>query len=175
MGLGKSNIVLIGMPGCGKTTLGKMLSKKIGYDFVDIDEMIEQKFDKIENLFSKGEDYFRQKETSCAKLASFMTHTVIAAGGGIITRSENMTAFAQNSIIIFLDRNVDEIKHNIHYNIRPLLKDDKEELIKLYNERYPLYNKYADIIINTNGTLDSAFNKLVQSIINTHPLSRHLF
>lgn len=160
----KNNIVLIGMPGCGKTTLGRMLSKKNGYSFIDIDEMIEHKFDTIINLFKQGEDCFRQKETICAKEASLNENTIIATGGGIVTRDENMKALATNSIIVFIDRSLDNIMLYIENDTRPLLNDGKDKLKDLYVSRYHLYKKYADIIIDGNQKLDEVLNAIIVAV-----------
>lgn len=157
----KSNIVIIGMPGCGKTTLGKMLAEKIGYNFVDIDEIIEQKFDKIVSLFKQGEEYFRHKETICAKETALMNNVVIATGAGIVTRDENMKTLSDSGIIVFIDRSLKNIMKNIIIDTRPLLKDGKEKLKSLYNDRYHLYNEYADIIIDGDKPLNDVLDEMI--------------
>lgn len=160
----KQNIVLIGMPGCGKSTIGRKIAIKIGYKFIDMDNLIENKFEKIEKLFEYGEDYFRQKETIIAKEISLLKKQVIATGGGIIIRKENMKALSKSGIIIFIDRKINDIMDDIRHDLRPLLKDDKTKLNKLYEKRYHLYKEYADIIIKNEGKLFKVIDKILYSI-----------
>ncbi|MCK5128757.1 MAG: shikimate kinase [Clostridiales bacterium] len=158
------NIVLIGMPGCGKTTLGRILAERLGYDFADMDYLIEVKFGKIDDLFTQGEDNFRQKETQIAKEVAKENKTVIATGGGIVTRAENMEALSQNGIIVFVDRELSEIILNMNWNNRPLLKDNKDHLEVLYNQRITLYNKYSDIHLKSEPTVDETYKKLLNAL-----------
>lgn len=148
--IGNKNIVLIGMPGCGKTTLGKLLAKDMDYSFVDIDEVIEERFGKIPDLFLKGEDFFRDKETIATKDVANSKRTVIATGGGVVLRQENIESLKKNGIIIYVDRRLDNILEDIDSDTRPLLKDDKTNIKKLYKQRHHLYNKYSNIVVNAN-------------------------
>ena len=158
------NIVLIGMPGCGKTTLGKMLADHIDYNFIDIDDMIVRNYDTIENLFAQNEDVFREKESLCAINASTMYKTIIATGGGIVLRKENMIALSKNGIIVFIDRPLDDILNDIAIGTRPLLKDGKNKLVTLHHARIGLYNKYADIIISGDKPLVNVLDALMNAI-----------
>lgn len=160
----KKNIVLIGMPGCGKSTLGILLAQQIGYEFIDIDTQIEKKFDKIDNLFLIGEDYFRQKETIVVKEVAAKNKAVIATGGGIVTRYENIKALKHNATIVFIDMPLDKIKNNIDWLKRPLLKDDQSKLDVLYNQRFNLYDKYCDIKITVDGTVSQTLDKLLLAL-----------
>ena len=95
------NILIIGMSGSGKTSLGMMLSKKLNMEFVDMDAYIVSMENKsIIEMFEISEEYFRNAESTCAKILSKETSLVIAAGGGIIKRKENMDYFKKNSIIL---------------------------------------------------------------------------
>ena len=158
---GRKNIVLIGMPGSGKTTVGEMIAEKLGYKFVDIDSMIEEKYGAIPALFDRGEDYFRECETACAKEAAKMGGAVIATGGGIVTRKENMRALSQTGTVFFLDRPVENILNDIVQETRPLLKDGVGKLYELYDKRIDLYKEYADVIIDS----DMDINKVVEDIL----------
>ena len=143
------NIVLIGMPGCGKTTIGRMLSKKIGYSFVDMDKVIEQKGLTIDELFEVGEKAFRDVESYVAVELSALSDAVISTGGGVIVRKQNTDSLGKSGIIVFIDRPLKNISKDIKTKKRPLLRDKQDDLIKLYNERYPLYIDQSDIhIIN---------------------------
>jgi shikimate kinase len=152
--LGGKNVVLIGMPGCGKTTLGKRLASELGYSFIDVDDEIEERFGKIPDLFKMGEDYFREKETIATKRVAKNKGIVIATGGGVVLRKENIDALKENGILIYIDRKLDSIMGDVDCDTRPLLKNNKSNLQALYKQRYHLYNKYSDIIINANYDID---------------------
>ena len=161
----KKNILLIGMMGCGKTTLGKILAKKLSYDFIDMDSYIEEiSNDTISNLFKLSEDNFRNWETESCRRLSKLKGTVISAGGGIIKKDINMKLFDENSIIVFIDRPIENILEDIDVSKRPLLSDGKEVLYKLKEERYDLYNKYCDYRIVNDGSIEEALYGIVEVI-----------
>lgn len=150
--MGYSNIVLTGIMGCGKTTIGKMLSEKLKMDFVDIDEVIEKKHGKIPELFERGEDYFREIEHKTVLEVSDRDGVVIATGGGVVKRQDNIFALKRKGIIFFLDRPLDDILSDIKTSSRPLLKNGKGKLVEIYNERYQLYKATCDVHVkNTSG------------------------
>ena len=116
------NIVLIGMPGCGKTTLGKILNKELSMEFYDMDNYIERKTDKkISELFEKGENYFRDIESLACEELSKNKNVIISTGGGVIKRKENIDFLKENGIVIFIDRSVDDIIGDVDISKRPLL------------------------------------------------------
>ncbi|MBQ2696944.1 MAG: shikimate kinase [Clostridia bacterium] len=147
------NIVLIGLTGCGKTTIGRKLAKAFSIDFVDMDEYIEQKEGKtVSDIFKdSGEPYFRSLETVVAKELSETGGKVIATGGGVILNPKNMEYLKQNAVTVFLDRSPDDILKKINLSVRPMLAQNKNRLYELYTERLPLYETYADLRI-TGGT-----------------------
>ena len=157
------NIVLIGMPGCGKSTIGYRMSQKINYSFFDADKYLEEKENRIiSDIFSKeGEEYFRKLETKYLKDLSKKEQIIISTGGRAVKKKENIDILKQNGIIIFLDRTIEDISKENHEN-RPLLQN-VENLWKLYDERINLYRKYADIIIKN----DDDMNVIVERIITT--------
>ena len=157
------NIVLIGMPGCGKSTIGYRISQKINYSFFDADKYLEEKENRIiSDIFSKeGEEYFRKLETKYLEDLSKKEQIIISTGGGAVKKKENIDILKQNGIIIFLDRTIEDISKENHEN-RPLLQNI-ENLWKLYDERINLYRKYADIIIKN----DDDMNVIVERIITT--------
>lgn len=133
------NIVLIGMPGSGKSTVGKLLAKKIDREFLDTDEIIAEKFDLPANIIKeKGEAEFRKIETDVLKDACKMSGKVIATGGGAVTREENYNIIKQNSIVVFLNRHINRLETKG----RPL--SQREGIEKLYESRIKLYKKFAD-------------------------------
>lgn len=142
---GKENIVLTGMPGCGKSTIGKMVAKSLGMSFVDSDDKIVEKAGKcIPDIFSQvGEKGFRDIESEVIRELSDLQNTVIATGGGAILRQENVDALKRNGKIYFLDR---DIEYLVTTSDRPL-SSDREKLQQRYNERYDTYLATADKII----------------------------
>ncbi|ALP91498.1 shikimate kinase [Clostridium butyricum] len=144
----KDKVVIIGMPGSGKTTIGKILSRELDLKFYDMDEYIQERTSKsILELFENGEDYFRNIETDMCRELSKEKNVLISTGGGVVKKKENIDALKKDALIIFLDRPVEKILEDVDVSKRPLLKDGKERVINLYNERYELYKKYADEIV----------------------------
>lgn len=150
------NIVLIGIMGCGKSTIGRLLAEKNSMQFIDTDEYIEKKYAPIPELFKVSEEYFRNIEEATIKEVSFLHDAVISCGGGIIKREVNISNLKRNGIIVFIDRPLDSILSDVDISNRPLLKDGKEKLIELFKQRYPLYKKYSNICIENIGTADEA-------------------
>lgn len=149
------NIVLIGMPGCGKSTLGKLLAEHTGKTFVDMDTVIEEKAGmSIPEIFEKyGETHFRNIETAVAAELGKENRQVIATGGGVILRPENMKALCQNGRIIFIRRPLE----NLAMNGRPLSKD-LNTLKTMYEKRLPLYNKYSRLTIDAGEDINENVN-----------------
>lgn len=142
--MNKKNIILTGMPGSGKSTIGKIL-KLENYSFVDTDEEIEKRCScSIKELIqTKGEQYFRNLETQIIKEFSSKKCLIISTGGGAILREENIKSLKENGIIFFINAKLERLSATDN---RPL-SDTKEKLIKLYNERIDLYISTADIIV----------------------------
>ena len=155
------------MPGCGKSTLGKVLAKELNYSFCDMDSFIEMKTNKtIAEIFEKGEEYFRDIESeACIDLVN-KKRTLISSGGGVVKRAENIEVLRENSIVIFIDRPIEYIANDIEVSSRPLLKDGKEKLYSLYKERYELYKKAAHIIVINDGYIKEAIEKCKSELKN---------
>ena len=152
----KDKVVIIGMPGSGKTTIGKILGRELDLKFYDMDEYILERTSKsILELFENGEDYFRNIETDMCRELSKEKNVLISTGGGVVKKKENIDALKKDALIIFLDRPVEKILEDVDVSKRPLLKDGKERVINLYNERYELYKKYADeIVVNDSDMIE---------------------
>lgn len=149
----KRNIVLIGMPGCGKTTVGTLLAEKTGRTFIDTDQVIREMSGKTPGqiINETGEDVFRAIEAQAIAQAGKNTGCIISTGGGAILRPENVAALRQNGTLYFIDRPVDQL---IPTNDRPL-SNSAEKLVQLYDERYPAYAACADFTIPVNGSAAS--------------------
>ena len=158
------NIVLIGMPACGKSTIGYWLSKKIGYPLLDTDKYLEEKENRIiSDIFSnEGEGYFRNLETKYLKELSEKDGLIISTGGGAVKKKENIDILKKNGIIIFLNREINDISKENHKH-RPLLQDINN-IQKLYDERIDLYKKYSDIIIKNNDDMSIIVDRIITAL-----------
>lgn len=143
----KQNILLIGMPGTGKTTVGTALADMLGRELFDTDEMIIARDGRpIPEIFAdEGEEYFRDLESAAASELSQKTGVIISGGGGIITREENYYALAENSFIVFLNRDLTLLP----IEGRPL--SQSQPLERLYQARLPLYRSWCDAEVDMNG------------------------
>jgi shikimate dehydrogenase len=138
----KENLVLIGMPGSGKTTVGTQLAEAMGRPFLDTDALIGETYGKApaQIITEQGEQAFRDMESQIIRDVSAHTGCVIATGGGAVLRWENIDLLRRNGRIIFLDRPVSQL---LPTEDRPL-SSSKEAILQRYNERYPLYCAAAD-------------------------------
>lgn len=157
------NIVLIGMPGSGKTTLGKQLASRLGRTFVDADDFVVQLEGKtIADMFAVSEEYFRDAETRAAQELAKRRGLVVACGGGVIKRSVNIEIFKETGVVIFLDRSPDDIVTDVDVASRPLLKDGKQKVYDLYDERIALYRAAADYTIVNDKKAEEILDELVR-------------
>ena len=140
----KENIVLTGMPGSGKSTLGQTMDLP-GFAFVDTDEEVEKRCGcAIKELMAqKGEPYFRDLETEVVRDAAREGCRIISTGGGVILRKENVRALKQNGKLFFLDAEPDRLEIS---DSRPL-SDTAEKMKKLYAERIGIYRSTADVTV----------------------------
>ena len=157
----KKNIVLIGMPGCGKTAVGRELSALLHMVLVDTDQMVEQADGRpIPDIFAQeGERAFRDRESAAAKRVASMSGVIIATGGGMILREENMHALGKNGIIFFRDRALSDILGE-DLTDRPLLNGDQKRIYNLYEQRIHLYRKYAHHTISNTNTAKEAAERI---------------
>lgn len=151
----KKNIVLIGLSGCGKSTVGRAIGFRLHMPFVDMDAYIEEKEGiTVSEIFEKkGEPFFRTLETSAAKALSETGGKIIATGGGVVLKPENMAYLKKNGLIVFLDRTPEAILKRINLAKRPLLAQNKDHLFVLDAKRRPLYEWYADITVLGQKTI----------------------
>ena len=157
----KENIVLIGMPASGKSTVGRLISEKLSRKFVDTDELIEERAGMtISEIFSRyGEKYFRGLESEIISEVARTSSLVVATGGGAILREENLEALRLNGRLFFIDRPLDKL---IPTDTRPL-SSDREAIEKRYNERYEIYCSVCDVHIDADTTPENVAEKIINS------------
>lgn len=157
------NIVLVGMPGCGKSTIGKLLANDLGKLFVDADAEIEKTAGcSIPEIFaSQGEEGFRKIETSVLEKLGKRSGLVIATGGGCVTRNENYPLLHQNGTIVWIKRSIDQLPTNG----RPL--SQQGSLYDMYQTRHPMYRSFADLSIENSQSAPSAVEDLISLLEET--------
>jgi shikimate dehydrogenase len=138
------NLILVGMPGCGKSTIGRKLAARLDRPLVDTDEEIVKRIGCTipEYFASHGEEEFRKREHEVLRDFSGRSGQVIATGGGIVTRPENMDSLRENSMVVFLRREIGTLPTRG----RPISQSN--DLYELYEKRRPLYEAAADVTVD---------------------------
>ena len=169
----KSNIILIGPMGSGKTSTGKMLAKEMGYVFADTDEEVTKRTGvSIAYIFDvEGEEGFRKRECLALKECLNDNNMILSTGGGIVLSKENRDLLQDRGKVVYLQTSIRfQVKRTASTNNRPLLqnKDPEETLEKLMLTRAPLYEEIADITIMTDNKSLQEMSKEIQRAINEH-------
>ena len=152
------NLVLVGMPGSGKSTLGKMAASALGKRFVDLDAEISRRWGPIPDIFrNQGEQAFRDMESQIAAEYCKESGCVLAAGGGAILRKENVRALRQNAVVVWVRRDISRLSTEG----RPL-STGIEALKRMEETRTPLYRACADYTIENNSTPEEALKQLLE-------------
>lgn len=159
------NIVLIGMPASGKSTVGVLLAKALGRGFLDTDLLIQQQENALlqDVIDQKGIDYFLDAECKaiCALTAQ---DTVIATGGSAVLRDAAMQKLKENGVIVFLDVALLSVERRLHnIKTRGVAAKKGKTVREIFEERLPLYQKYADISVTSS---EQAIEETVSSILN---------
>lgn len=147
------NIILIGMPGCGKSTIGVVLAKVMGYHFIDADLLIQEKEGRLlsEIIEEKGPEGFNQIENE-VNSTIVIDRAVIATGGSVIYGKEAMAHFGKTGVIIYLRLPLHELQNRLgDLAERGISMKDGQTLKDLYVERTPLYEKYAQLTVDLDG------------------------
>lgn len=160
LSLQMENLILVGMPGCGKTTIGRLLAEKTGKRFADSDALIEELAGKpIPRIFAEdGEDTFRTWETAALEQLGKQSGLVLATGGGCIKKPENHPHLHQNGTIVWLQRDLDLLPTDG----RPL--SQANSLASLYAARKPLYQAFADITAGNMGTPEETVSEIISQL-----------
>ena len=155
------NIVLIGMPGCGKSAVGRALARRLGKEFLDLDQLIAERAGKpIPEIFAReGEEAFRALESEIVREAGARTGCVLSTGGGVVTRRENYAPLHQNGVIVHLTRDLSLLPTNG----RPV--SQSRDLGELWAEREPLYAAFADLTADNAGTVEETAERIEQELL----------
>lgn len=162
-----SNIVLIGMPGCGKSTIGVILAKTIGIGFIDTDLIIQQRENRLlqDIIDSDGIEFFLDCEVKAVKTVD-CNNTVIATGGSVVYREDAINHLKKNGKIFYLDVPLFEIKKRLNnISTRGIAADKNDSIEDIFAERESLYKKYADEIIDlADCDIEEAIEKICKKI-----------
>lgn len=162
------NIVLCGMMGCGKTSVGRQLAELTGKKLVDTDEEIVSKYGEINAIFEKlGEEKFRDMETEAIKTLSGMGNSIISLGGGSLGRQENRIYAKEGGIGVYLKTEIETLVLRLEGdNTRPLLKGGvREKLTSLMAARGKIYEEFADIVVHTDGkTVEQIAKEILKEV-----------
>ena len=155
----QQNVVLIGMAGCGKSTIGKVLASILNKEFVDTDQLVEIKAGlSIPEIFEKfGEEKFREIEREVVNEVSLKRNSVIATGGGVVVNPNNKFSLKCSGKVVWIKRNLDKLA----IVGRPLY-NKQDSKIKLYKERENLYNDFADMIVSNDDNINDTVKKVVK-------------
>lgn len=159
------NIVLIGMMGCGKTTVGRLLAQRFGRPLVDTDALIEERRGRsISEIFAgEGEERFRALELELCRELGGRQGLVIACGGGLPLREEAIAALRENGLVFWLDRDPGDTYDMLDISGRPLAQAGREDFIRRYHDRAPVYRRWADYLVPCGGGPQAA-GQLISSI-----------
>ncbi len=154
------NVVLIGMPGSGKSAIGRALARTLDKEFVDLDRLIADEARKpIPQIFAEdGEDAFRRLESQIVRQTGSRTSCVLSTGGGVVTRRENYAPLHQNGFIIHLTRALDKLPTAG----RPV--SQSTDLGELLRRREPLYRAFADLTVDNNGPMEDAIQQILKEL-----------
>ena len=164
------NIVLIGMMGCGKTTVGKLLARHFNRPLVDTDIMLEEREGRsIPEIFARdGEARFRSLELKLSRELGGQCNLIIACGGGLPLQDGTVAALKENGLVFWLNRDPGETYDALDVSGRPLAQAGREDFLRRYHDRVPVYRRWADYIIPCAGGPQEA-ERLISTIYTEVP------
>ena len=164
------NIVLIGMPGAGKSTVGVILAKVLGYQFIDADLVIQKRENRLlhEIISEEGLDGFlKAEENANVYIAQNEEKSIVATGGSVVYCEKAMQELKKTGRVIYLELEYDQLKKRLgNLKGRGVVLKDGQDLRGLYEERIPLYEKYADLTVNEkNLDVEQTLQKIVDRLL----------
>lgn len=167
--MSKENIVLIGMPGVGKSTVGVILAKVLGYQFIDADLVIQKRENRLlhEIISEEGLDGFlKAEENANVYIAQNEEKSIVATGGSVVYCEKAMQELKKTGRVIYLELEYDQLKKRLgDLKGRGVVLKDGQDLRGLYEERIPLYEKYADLTVNEkNLDVEQTLQKIVDRL-----------
>lgn len=167
--MSKENIVLIGMPGVGKSTVGVILAKVLGYQFIDADLVIQKRENRLlhEIISEEGLDGFlKAEENANVYIAQNEEKSIVATGGSVVYCEKAMQELKKTGRVIYLELEYDQLKKRLgNLKGRGVVLKDGQDLRGLYEERIPLYKKYADLTVNEkNLDVEQTLQKIVDRL-----------
>lgn len=171
------NIVLVGMPGAGKSTIGVILAKKLAFDFIDTDLSIQHKTGETLQETMDRDGYLRLREIEEEVLLDLnVNESVISTGGSAVYGDAGMMHLKQNSIVVFIKTDLDELKRRVkNYETRGIARRPDQSFQELFDERELLYNKYSDIVVESlNGNQDEMVEEIVVALTKQGVVLAHV-
>ena len=158
------NVVLIGMMGCGKSSVGRVLAQRLGMGFADTDQCIEAALGRsIPEIFAtEGEAFFRDWELGVAEELARKENLVIACGGGLPTRPDAIASLKYSGTVIFLDRDGEDIYDHVSMDHRPLGQAGREAFLERCRQREPVYRRWAHHIITDPVSPEAGLNAILE-------------
>ena len=150
------NVVLIGMMGCGKSSVGRVLAQRLGMGFADTDQCIE--------AATEGEAFFRDWELGVAEELARKENLVIACGGGLPTRPDAIASLKYSGTVIFLDRDGEDIYDHVSMDHRPLGQAGREAFLERCRQREPVYRQWAEHIIPSRATAQETAQAVLEAL-----------
>ena len=172
----EKHIFVIGMPGTGKSSLGKKVASNMGLPYVDTDARIEQAFGcPTSQIFERyGEQAFRNAETNVLIQLTREPGSLVSTGGGMVLREENREIMRNHGVIVLVDRPLEEIMGDIKLNRRPLLaQKGLPEVERLYHERIDIYRAIADVVLDNGHGYYAGVNGMEKLIRNLVYIPKH--
>ncbi len=160
------NIVLIGMMGCGKSTIGALLAEKLGRRLVDTDELIvEQEGRSISEMFAaEGEGYFRDRELDVSRELGGQEDLIVACGGGLPLRPDCIRPLKESGVVFWLRRDPAETYDTMDTAGRPLAQQGREDFLARFAQREPIYRKWADHVIEDFSSPECTMNQVLEAL-----------
>lgn len=160
------NIILIGMMGCGKTTLGTMLAQRLGWELVDTDTLIVAREGRsVNEIFAMdGEGYFRDLELSVSEELARERGLIISCGGGLPMQRACMDALKRSGTVVWLRRDPGETYDTMDTSERPLARQGRQDFLALFAAREPIYRACADLVIDDFTSPEVTLNKILEAL-----------